>query len=388
MLRTEPYRLLFPLGIAGAVIGIGIWIPYFLWPQVFPYPGQGHAVIQIQGFLLCFIFGFLTTMLPKILGVAPLDPFSYLAFPILLVGIMIASLVNAPTLAQTFHLLLLVNFLVFIIRRFPKRKTNPPPNFLFIGVAMLADVVGTLVKIGSLSGYLSGESLRVGSLLQYQAFPLLLILGVGGFLIPKLLANGPIDPKTLRSSNGASMTMPVIFCSLFLASFAIEILGLMKGYGNISLQIAYALRASVWIWFLMTEIRIHKVSGKLPPYLRAARISLCVMAVGMIMPVFRPNYLLAWEHVIFLSGFLRLTLSIASRVLAAHAGQLDILTMHGKKVRFYGMLIVFAMMTRIATEIWPKGHWMHLAIASGFALSAIFIWGKIYYPLLKIYPGR
>ena len=386
--RAEPYRLLFPLGIAGAAIGIGIWIPYFFWPHAFPYPGQGHAVIQIQGFLLCFIFGFLTTMLPKVLGVAPLGPLSFALFPVLLAGIIGASLADAPILAQVLHLLVLLNFLAFAARRFPLRKSAPPPSFLFIAAAMLVDLTGTVVKLGALSGVLSGQGMRAGSLLQYQAFPLLLILGVGSFLLPKLLADGPIDPKALRGQPGAGMAAPLILCLLFLASFAVEILGDVNGFGQGRLQLAYAVRAAVWIWFLVARIRIHAAKAKLPPFLNGARISLISVAVGLLMPVLLPRYLLAWEHLIFISGFLYLTLSIASRVLTAHSGRLDILAMHGWQVRLYGLLLVLAMLTRIAADIWTRGHWMHLAVAAALALAALIIWGRIFLPLSRILPAR
>jgi uncharacterized protein involved in response to NO len=391
-LQAEPYRLLFPLGTASAVIGLGLWIPYYFWPEAFPYPGQAHAVIQIHAFMLCFIFGFLTTMLPKILGVKPLDPFSFLAFPVLLVGIIGASLAGAPLLAQSMHLLILMNFIGFIIRRYPTRKSNPPTAFLFIAVAMLTDVIGTLAKIAALTGNLGdnivGPTLRAGSILQFQAFPLLLILGVGGFLLPKLFANGPVDPKSLQANARFNARMPILVCLLFITSYGIEILSLFKGYGNIGLQIAYALRGLVWTWFIFMDIRIHKIPGILPPYLKMARIALYAMGLALFLPVVSPSFILAWEHIIFLGGLMPLTLAIASRVLAAHAGRMDLLALHGGKIWIYGILLILSTVTRVATEIWPGGRAMHLAIAAILALSALFIWGKIYIRLSKTYPGR
>jgi hypothetical protein len=42
---AEPYRALFPLGLLGAALGLGVWIPHALWPASFGYPGAGHAVL-------------------------------------------------------------------------------------------------------------------------------------------------------------------------------------------------------------------------------------------------------------------------------------------------------------------------------------------------------
>ncbi|MBW8888575.1 MAG: NnrS family protein [Fibrobacteres bacterium] len=350
--RSEPYRLLFPLGTLLAVVGIGVWIPYAIWPAAIGYPGQGHAVIQIQGFLMSFIFG----------------------------------LAGAPALAQGFHLALLANFLAFAIARFPQRKQQPPPPFVFIAAALGADVIGTVLNLGAALGFIGGPAFRAGALLQYQAFPLLLILGVGGFLLPKLFAQGPIDPRAL-AAGAPALRGQLALCLALLASYGVEIGGLFTE-GTAGLRIAYAIRAAVFAWFMAKEIRIQKTPGKLPPYLRAARISLWVMAVGLIMPVIRPQYMLAWEHVIFLSGFMRLTLSIAIRVLASHAGRMEVMGMHARPVRIYGMLIVLSMMTRIATEIWPARHAFHLAIAAGLALFAIRMWARLFLPLVRVFPAR
>jgi hypothetical protein len=388
--RAEPYRLLFPLGTLLAVAGMGIWIPYAIWPAAVGYPGQGHAALQIQGFLMSFIFGFLTTMLPKVLGVRPLGPVAYGLLPLCLIGSAVSALAGAPALTQAFHLALLADFLVFVLSRFPRRRAQPPPPFVFIAAAMLADLGGTVLRLGALLGFFGGPALRAAAALQYQAFPLLLIVGVGGFLLPKLFAQGPIDPRSLaaRAPGLPGFRGQAALCLALLASYGIEIGGLYAAGGEAWLRIAYGLRTAVWAWFLWREIRLQKTPGKLPPYLRAARISLWVMGAGLAMPIFRPQYMLAWEHVIFLSGFMRLTLSIAARVLAAHAGRMEILGLHARQVRIYGMLIVLAMMTRIATEIWPGGRALHLAVAAALGLVALRMWARLFLPLVRVVPGR
>jgi len=136
------------------------------------------------------------------------------------------------------------------------------------------------------------------------------------------------------------------------------------------------------------QLRLTGISRKLPPYLAAARLSLFSMGLGMAMPVVLPAYLLAWEHLIFITGFLWLTLSVAARVVASHGGSMDALDQNRKKYLAYGWLILVAMMSRVATDIWTGGHWMHLALASAFALIALGIWGRIFLPLLLIFPAK
>jgi hypothetical protein len=381
---AEPYRVLFPLGLLGASVGIGVWIPNFFWPESFGYPGQSHATLQIQGFLSCFVFGFLGTMLPKVHGVAPLGPAQFLLFPVGLFAMMVAALMNAPWVAQWMHVVMLANFVVFMVRRWPQRRGNPPSFFVFIAAALLADTVGTLLRIAGLTGYASGPAFRMGALMQYQAFPLMLVLGVGGFLLPKLFANEIIDPHRLKP-DGTRTRGLLVAAALFLAGFGLEA---YVSVPALSIRLGSGLRAAVWFWFLFTQLRLHRVSGPLPAYLAAARWALWLMGAGMLMPVVLPRYLLAWEHIVFITGVLWLTLSVASRVIAAHGGRVDLMTSSRKRVLAFGWLVALAAATRVSTEIWTGARSLHLALASGFALTGMVLWAHQYGPVLFKFPGK
>jgi len=380
---AEPYRVLFPLGLLGAAIGLGVWIPTYIWPDTFAYPGQSHATLQIQGFLLCFVLGFLGTMLPKVMGVAPMGVLQFLIMPIGLLALMASALLNMPLTAQIIHLALLANLILFALRRWPERRGNPPSFFIFIGAALLSDTLGTLFRVLILSGVTSGPSYRMSSLLQFQAFPLLLILGVGGFLLPKLFANEIIDPQRLKPSETGLRNLSIA-ALLFLTGFAVEAwlpvypLAVMMGSG---------LRAAVWFWFLTTQLRLHRVPAGLPAYLSAARWSLWFMGLGMFLPLLFPQYLFAWEHLTFITGFLWLTLSVAARVLTAHGGKLVVLESGRNSVLAFGALVLLATLTRVSTEIWTGSRALHLALASAFALVGIAIWAWRFVPLLYRFPG-
>lgn len=375
---AEPYRVLFPLGILGAVVGIGLWIPQYLWPASFGYPGQSHAVLQIQGFLLCFIFGFLGTMLPKVHGVAPLGPVQFALFPIGLIGLSGAALAGFPLSAQVIHLGLLLNFIAFAARRWPSRRGNPPVFFVFIAAGVLADAVGTAFRIIGLSGHGPAQNFRLGALLQFQAFPLLLIFGVGGYLLPKLFANEQIDPLRMRPAGG-SLRALLLAAGLFLAGFVLE--AWVPAF-PLSIRIGSGLRAAVWIWFLLFQLRMHRLPVKssppMPAYLAGARLALIAMGAGMALPVFLPRYQLAWEHLVFITGLLWLTLSVAARVLAAHGGALAAIDAHRKTVAAYGWLLLLAALTRASTDIWPGGRNLHLALAAALAIIGLALWSILF----------
>ncbi|MDP0494831.1 MAG: NnrS family protein [Verrucomicrobiota bacterium JB024] len=64
----EPYRVFFAVGTLLGVFGVSMW-PAYAWGLVDVYPGQTHARIMIEGFLSCFVVGFLGTAFPRLLDV-------------------------------------------------------------------------------------------------------------------------------------------------------------------------------------------------------------------------------------------------------------------------------------------------------------------------------
>jgi uncharacterized protein involved in response to NO len=381
-LLAEPYRLFFPLGALFAVAGMGVWIPSYLWPQALPFPGPGHAALQIQGFMYCFILGFLCTMLPKVLGIPRLGFAQFGLFVLGLAGFAVTALLPNPVPGQALHLLLLLNLLAFVLRGGSRAWGRAPASFVFIAVALFADLAGSVLRVLALAGAIGPEALKAAGPLEYQAFPLLLILGVGGFLMPKLFGGGIPDPRALMPGTAATAASLLPYGLVFTASCELE----LPGNQPLFSRIGYGIRAGIWAWFLFRRLALHRVPGGLPPYLAGARISLYSIGAGLLLPVLFPAYVLAWEHLIFVSGLLWVTLAIATRVVTAHGGRLDLLGRHRWKTLGYGGLLLLAAATRVSTGIWSRGYALHLALASGFALTGIAIWAWIHLPLVRHFP--
>jgi uncharacterized protein involved in response to NO len=62
-LDREPFRVFFPAGVLGGIVGVALWPLYFTHVTEF-YPGLGHARIMACGLFGAFIFGFLGTAIP------------------------------------------------------------------------------------------------------------------------------------------------------------------------------------------------------------------------------------------------------------------------------------------------------------------------------------
>src|SRR5690606_28515257 len=125
-----------------------------------------------------------------------------------------------------------------------------------------------------------------------------------------------------------------------------------------------------------------------PAYLEGARMSLYTILAGMILPIIWPAWLLAWEHILFLGGLMWITLSVASRVVTAHSGSMDLLARNRKATVAYVALIVAALIMRVSPDLWTTSRWLHLAVAGALGIAALVLWAWKYFPLFFRIPGR
>jgi uncharacterized protein involved in response to NO len=61
----EPFRIFFPAGALLGLLGVSLWMLYYLGAGV-PYPNMTHARLMIEGMTAAFIFGFLGTAGPRL----------------------------------------------------------------------------------------------------------------------------------------------------------------------------------------------------------------------------------------------------------------------------------------------------------------------------------
>ena len=64
---ADAYRIFFPLGVLIGIAGVAIW-PLYYFGITAGYSGRSHAFLQVDGFLYCFIAGFLLTAIPRFTG--------------------------------------------------------------------------------------------------------------------------------------------------------------------------------------------------------------------------------------------------------------------------------------------------------------------------------
>ena len=105
-------------------------------------------------------------------------------------------------IAQTAFFGLIAFVVFFAARRFPKRRDTPPPEFLLIGFGLLHAMVGAILILYPIAGWV-----QLGERVVQQGMLLPLVMGIGSYLWPRL--SGNIDERTDGNEATFPMTTPV-----------------------------------------------------------------------------------------------------------------------------------------------------------------------------------
>src|SRR5262249_34941427 len=88
------------------------------------------------------------------------------------------------------HLLFLLAHIVLVTAlalRFLHRKSTPPPTFALVGIGLISGMIGAVVNAGVASQQIDLGWDLTGRRMLTEGMVLLLVLGIGGFLGPRLL---------------------------------------------------------------------------------------------------------------------------------------------------------------------------------------------------------
>ena len=376
----EPFRLLFPAGVALGVAGVMMW-PLHVWNVMAVYPGQFHARVMIEGFLTAFVIGFLGTALPRLLDVPRLTLIESVGFAcgVLLVGGLQFS-GRMPLGDQMFFLLLSSFVLVLAVRGFFFRKDLPPPGFVLVAAGLLCALAGSgILVVGQISSALLPTPIAaLGKLLLYQGYPLLPVMGVGAFFLPRILGLQGRQgfPESLAPPRGwLPLAGFAAACgTAIIAGFVLEAFGWPRA-GN-------ALKAAALVVYLFREIPLHRAlrcGGSLAACLRVGLV--CMPLAFALMAVW-PDRTLSFLHVLFISGVSLLIFVVATRVVLGHSGQGDKFGARIWPVVAMASLVVLAMLTRVSADWLPDIRMSHYAYASLAWTAGVAVWA-----VLLLLPG-
>jgi uncharacterized protein involved in response to NO len=311
---AEPYRLLFPIGVAIGFVGVGLWIAHaFGW---IPYPGTPHAALLLLGFQQCFVLGFLMTAMPAFLHAEHCRPEERAAAVLLVVASALATLLGWSAAASLLYLGTLLVPIWMAVRRVAGGKSGAPPEeFILVASGFLMGIVGAVWSAGSAAGLWIDPTPRFGLRLIGLGMILPVVLGVGGLLVPTFMAmREPLTIPGLARAHqrGPRRALYAAVVLLFVGALALE--------ANRRPADAAWLRAIVGSLILLWVWKLFRPPG------RADRLSYSLWSAGWLLfaglwlAVLVPSRPLLGEHVIFLGGFGFLTLGIATRVTVRHGG--------------------------------------------------------------------
>jgi uncharacterized protein involved in response to NO len=319
---------------------------------------------MIEGFMASFIIAFLGTAGPRITSTSPFSRSEVLA--LLTLDLLAAGLHFGDShRAGDAMFVCCIGLLIFCIgKRFVRRKDSPPPNFVLVALGLVSGIAGAaLVACSETAQY--SHAHQFGSALLNEVFALLPVLGVAPFFIRRLLDLSLPDLPESRAfppgwkRQAASAT---VIGALIIASFWMDIVNFPRIGGWV--------RVAAISFYVATRLPF---SGRafLADCLRAAIFSIFA---GFVVLAALPTYRVGALHIVFITGFSFIALTVAIRVIFGHAGRVDLLRKPPPFFISATALIFLAMLSRYAADLAPKARIIHLVAAAICWLLAALIW--------------
>ncbi|HET6408039.1 MAG TPA: NnrS family protein, partial [Chthoniobacteraceae bacterium] len=261
-----------------------------------------------------------------------------------------------------------ISLLVFFLgRRFAARDELPPPAFVLVGFGLLNGVAGA-ATLAWVSHFPSWPWLyAVGSLMLYQGFVTLPILGVGTFLFPRFI--GVPGPSVEASRWKFKASIAALTAVLIIGSFFAEALGHLRAAG--------AIRFSVAFLYAVTQMPVVLKLGRAPLIGQCIRVAVWTLLLGLLWPVFLPGYRVTGLHVVFIGGFMLIVFAVATRVILSHSGQVHLSRRPLSYLIIASILLLLGMLTRVGADFMPlaEGRNVHLIYAAILCIGAGLAWG-------------
>lgn len=369
----EPFRLLFPFAVVFGLLGMLLW-PAFIWNLLPVYPGIPHARIMIECFMGAFVIGFLGTALPRLLDVPRIHFKEALAYATGLSAACGLHLTNLTFWGDLAFLITFAGFVAGLINRARQRKDIPPPAFVLVALGLLSAIAGAILLLLP-----SPLAYAAGRLLLYQGFLLLPVMGVGAFLLPRFfqLPNRQSFPESMSPPPGwwpkAGFALG---CGLLiLISFAVEISG--------HITLAHVLRATGVLLYFWQEVPAHKAKFNSGSLALTLRIALVAIPLGYLISAFWTGHHIAMLHIVFVTGFGLLTLTVATRVIFGHCGQSHRFKATVLPVLVMAALFLGALLLRIWADFTPVHRFTLYGIGALVWTVGLLVWSICILPAVR-----
>ncbi|MEI8342755.1 MAG: NnrS family protein [Verrucomicrobiota bacterium] len=373
--------MLFPLGALIGIVGVMMW-PMFVWNFMKGYPGVAHPRVMVEGFLSCFIIGFLGTALPRLLDVPRMTLGEAFGFAGALLGIAWLHFTGHTGAGDQLFFLTLLMLVAGMVFRVIFRKDTPPPAFVLVALGILSAMSGSAIQIVAQIAptVISGPVLTVGRLLLFQGYILLPIMGVGAFLLPRFfgMPGRQNFPESLSLPSGwMKGALFALICGItVIVSFVFEALGW--------LHLGYGLRAGAVILYFYREVPVHQAGFGGGTLALGLRIALVSIPCGYLLMAVWPERAFSFLHIVFITGFSLITLTVATRVVLGHSGQTHLFRASLRSVLFMASFVAVAMLTRVTADWMPALRMSHYAYAALVWIAGVITWAVVILPGVRL----
>ena len=380
----DPYRVLFPIGIAAALAALLPWVlfaasqaPWWPVPMLPLWPGPEHAALMVQGFELAFIAGFLLTAMPAFTHGPRCTPRELFVVSALVAAYVVLRVLDLPAAAFV-YLAALLALAFTVARRVRPGAAAPPEEFLLVGTGLALGLAGAVVQALVAAGVLPLMSERAGVRCVSLGMLPALVLGLGGLLVPTFaMMNNPLEiVGVARAGDRPKRRVFVIVIALLLVA------AVNAEFAGFSTAAAWA-RAVAAIASTQLAWKVWRLPGRRDRLSWALWTAGWCVALGFtaaaVFPVHRVE---AW-HVAFVGGYALLTLGIGTRVVVSHGGH----AMSEERVVLSSAALVCVALATLVRAFGPAFDPAHATLqhmlAAVFASAAFIAWLAAAWPRIR-----
>ncbi len=369
-----PYRLFFPLGVVVGVVAVGFW-PAFALGWFSAVHGTWHAELQLQGFLFAFVLGFLLTAWPRFTMSSSASSMELWTIAGLYSVNVLASGFERRQLGHVAFFATISALLLFMSRRFQRRRSTPPDEFIFVAAGVMIGWIAALTYVWNDFAPLPwGWEIAARRALS-EGMMLMLALGIGGKLGPMILgytSDTKVTPLGLPQARGFDRHR-VWLCALALtlaASFPLEYFG--------SARAGLVLRAAAACLALLTTMPLWRRPQPGSVLVVVLRFALWMMVLSPCAAALVPQYRLELLHALFIGGFGVLILVIATRITLSHGNFSLIVERRSKALVASAVLLIVAMLVRGTASFFPAYYVTMLGVAGIAWMTGLIVWGSAF----------
>ena len=356
----NPYRLFFSFSLAGVISGLSLFI--------FSYSGVSifwHRELMITLFLMPAATGFLFTASPRFLVTAPAKDHEIWIAAFLYTSLFVCFFFQLDLWFIGLKWILIGWVALFFGRRWWPRKTKNPYWPPFILASFLAGFIGVSIQLIERFISVDASLSLLGHSLYFDAMFWILLFGIGIKFFPMLTgAAAPVYHAKRRSlltkDQYESNTLWFSVAFLGLMSFVLPAIGL-------------------WMRALLILFMAYEGWGIFEKPLRKGFITtflkiflFTIVAAHFIFP-FYSGFLVHVYHVVFVAGFLSITMMVESRVLLSHEQKDIVVEQKSPWILTAFILFYISMITRV-TAVFISGSYVHhLQYASLAAVAGVIL---------------